>query len=170
MVEDIVNIINANISETISGKDKVLFGISQTAIVIDSKGETRFPAIIDNDGECHYTFLDDKFKFGCYHKLIGKTYNQVSGFGRNNRDVEIAEIMIICWGFRNKLRMSSEQVESNIIIPCLPKEGILFQSNFDQFSIFSSEFKGIDFNIRPNEFLLSVKYKVQYAFNRECRK
>ena len=64
--------------------------------------------------------------------------------------------------------MDALTFESQIIIPSLPKEALLLQSNFDQFSVFNGEFKKVVYNLIPEQFLFSVKYKVQYTFNREC--
>lgn len=175
MVDKIIEIINSNISKRSSDlcklKEPVLYGIASPILVrsINSaEDQVAYPAIIDNDGECKYVFADDDYSFGLYHRIINRNYSQTKGYGDVNQDVAVDEIVLICWGFRDQLNMDALSFESQIIVPALPKNAILIQSNFDQFNVFNGEFKNVIYNLVPELFLFSVKYKVQYVFNRKC--
>lgn len=173
MVNEIVQMIN----EAIVAKCPVdwelkVHGLASPVLVLsyDEDNETAFPSVIDHlTGECEYVFLDDDYQCGWYHRLLSKSYGKAKGFGDSDRDVEISDIMIVCWGFITKTGKSAEQFESAILIPSMPKAVQLISTNFDQFSVFSQEFKKIDYNLHPEEFLFSFRYRVQYPFSRECK-
>jgi hypothetical protein len=175
MIDNVIQAINSNISirseELCKCKDPVLYGIAAPVLIrsnYEEEDQVVYPAIIDNEGECKYVFADDDYSFGIYHRLVNRGYATTKGVGDTNLDVRIDEIILICWGFRNILRMSSENFEREIIIPSLPKEALLVQSNFDKFGVFNNEFKNVTYNLIPELFLFSVKYKVQYIFERRC--
>jgi hypothetical protein len=174
MIEDIINKINANIvsrsGELCNIGNPVLSGLAEPVIVKseDDDNDMSFPAIIDNEGECRYVFADDDYPFGVYHRLINRAYSVKKGYGDKDLDVRTDEIILACWGFRNLLKMDPVSFESQIIVPALPKEGLLVQSNFDKLNVFNNEFKNVDYYLIPELFLFSVKYKVQYTFDREC--
>ena len=176
MIEVVVNRINDNIKnrseDLYGGSDLKLHGLASPILVRSTDSEedhTAFPAIINNEGECTYVFADDDYSFGVYHRILNRNYAQTKkSYGDSDLDVAIDEVVLICWGFRDQLKMDALTFESQIIIPSLPKEALLLQSNFDQFSVFNGEFKKVVYNLIPEQFLFSVKYKVQYTFNREC--
>lgn len=176
MVENIINKINANIisrsDELCNAQEPLLYGLASPVLirsVNDEEDQIAYPAIIDDEGECKYVFADDDYPFGVYHRILSRNYSQTKkGFGDSNYDVAIDDLLLVCWGFRNLLQMDSISFERQIIIPSLPNEALLLQSNFDQFAVFNTEFKNIVYNLIPELFLFSVKYKVQYTFIREC--
>lgn len=175
MLSNIINSINNNINKRSSllcnNNRSLLFGLASTVLVRsdDEDDKAGYPALINNEGECRYVFADDDYSFGVYHRLINRSYNQdKKSFGNANSDTAIDEVNLICWGFRNQLKMDALSFENQVIIPSLPKEALLIQSVFDKFTVFNSEFKNIAYDLIPEQFLFSVKYKVQYNFNRKC--
>lgn len=176
MIDKVIEAINSNIGNRAEDLCKmnnpVLYGIASPVLIrSDYEGEDQvaYPAIIDNEGEGKYVFADDDYSFGVYHRIISRNYSQTKkGYGDSNYDIAIDDITLICWGFRNQLNMDALSFENQIIVPALPKEALIVQSNFDQFSVFNGEFKNVVYNLIPELFLFSVKYKVQYVFNREC--
>ncbi|MDR2003950.1 MAG: hypothetical protein LBQ74_13035 [Prevotella sp.] len=148
-----------------------MFGLSEPVIIraTDSEDDmTAYPAVIDNDGECQYVFADDNYPFGVYHRLLSSNYSQKKGSGRKDLDVRIDEVLLICWGFRNQVQMDSVTLENQIIVPSFPTEILIVQTIFDRYAVFNSEFKKIAYNLAPELFLFSVKYRMQYVFDREC--
>jgi len=175
MIEEVIDGINQNIlfraEELCKQGNPMLNGLAEPILIkseYENEDKSGYPAIIDNEGECKYVFADDNYSFGIYHRLVNRAYTVIKGYGDTNRDARIDEIILVCWGFRNQLEMNSVSFENQIIVPSLPKEAILVQSNFDQFSVYNNEFKNIIYNLIPELFLFSVKYKVQYIFDREC--
>lgn len=144
------------------------FGIAFPVLIKDEDGERSFPAIIDTEGECSYVFSDDSYSFGIYHRLLSKTYSQAKGFGDGNLDIENDEMAMIVWGFSNQLDMNALDFEREIITPSIPKKATLVSSDFDSYRIANGEFRNANYLNKPEEFIFSVKYKVQFKFDRIC--
>ena len=134
----------------------------------DDDTNSSIPAIIDMGGDCHYVVSDDDYSYGVYHRLLSKSYSKVKGFGDGDLDVEIDEIVMIVWGFSNQLDMNSLDFEREIIIPSIPKLAALVSSDFDSYRVANSEFRNVGYLNKPEEFIFSVKYKVQFKFDRIC--
>jgi len=145
-----------------------LFGIAFPVQIKDVETDSSFPAIIDMDGECSYVFSDDSYSFGVYHRLLSKSYSQVKGFGDGNIDVEIDDMAMVVWGFSNQLGMNALDFEREIIIPSIPKLAALVSSDFDSYRVSNGEFRNANYLNKPEEFIFSVKYKVQFKFDRIC--
>jgi hypothetical protein len=171
VLSDIIGSINEAIEHRASelGIAAKCYGLCDPIVSkpLGEEGQT-YPAEIDLTGEGDYPFIDDDNFFGCYHRLLGKTYSTVKGYGDSNQDVEVAEVVVIAWGRPVYFSKRAEDIERTIIIPAIPKAAKLVQSNFDAVSVFSSEFKGVPFYIPSSMFLFSVRYKIQYIFDREC--
>jgi len=172
---EVIEKINCNIAEQICclqvRKHSLrLFGLAQPILISDENSDENsvIPAVVDNGGECRYVFSDDDYSAGCYHRIIGKTYGKTKGYGDCDFDVEVYEIMLVCWGFREQLKMSAYDFEKNVIIPSMPNGVILVSSNFDTSSVIQGEFRRINYLNKPEEFIFSTRYKVQLKFNRKC--
>jgi hypothetical protein len=127
------------------------------------------PAIIDNNGECHYVFTDDSYGAGWYHRLVSRNYSKVKGWGDGDRDVQTDEIVLVCWGLSNILNMQAELLESKVVIPAIPAKADLVSSIFDAKSVLSGEFRNFNYLNKPEEFVFSVRYRLSTAFERKCR-
>lgn len=170
MISELVQMINDSIADHCPENWVIKAHGLASPILVLSQDETAFPSVIDHlTGECEPVFLDDDYACGWYHRLLSKAYGKAKGFGDSDRDVEIADLLLICWGFTKVTEKTAEQVESNIIIPAMPNAVQLIAANFDQFNVFSQEFKKVDYNLHPEEFLFSFRYRVQYPFSRDCR-
>jgi len=173
MIEDKIKIINSNIKNMLECKKLKLkkcaiYELAQTATYRDDEGSA-VPLIITNDGEGKYIFSDDKYIFGCYHKILNKNYSESKGFGDNKKTVEVAEMILIVWGFSDKINMNAEQFESKIIMPSMPDDVMLVASDFDRYRVISGEFKGFNYEPKPEEFVFSVRYRVTSKYLRKCR-
>lgn len=134
----------------------------------DDDEESHFPAIIERQtGECHYVFVDDDYDIGFYHRLLQKSYSTMKGFGNCDKDVEISDIIVVCWGFIKTTGKSADEIEQ-ILIKSMPREAKLISSNFDAYGVFNSEFKKVDYFLSAEQFLFSLRYRVQYPFLRGC--
>jgi len=173
MVNEIVKMINDAITAKCPNNwiPKV-YGLASPVLVLseDEDNESVFPSVIDHlTGECEYVFVDDDYTCGWYHRLLSKNYAKASGFGDGDRNVELADIIIVCWGRTKETQLTAEQFESTIIIPSIPVQALLVSTNFDQFNVFSQEFKKATYSLPPEMFLFSFRYRVQYPFDRKCR-
>jgi hypothetical protein len=69
-----INDINARIAGAVGclyGKTLPFrgFALAKPVQITDETTDMSMPAIIDNDGECHYVFTDDSYAIGWYHRL-----------------------------------------------------------------------------------------------------
>jgi hypothetical protein len=145
------------------------FGLVEP-IVRKEEDDKWFPVIIDNQGEDSYVFVDDDYPVGVYHRLLGKSYtvNQKAGFGDNVGMILTVELLLLCWGFRNKINATADAMET-MIFASLPNTIIPVQSDFNRNNVFSGEFKNIPFFLPEEVFLFSMKYKASFQVNkREC--
>jgi hypothetical protein len=147
------------------------FGLSSLIRVKESETEDYFiPVLIHNDGECYDVFSDDDYSLGWYHRIISKSYKDGKSWGNLKETNETDEIMLVVWGFSNQLNLSELEIESTIIIPSFPEFSSPVSSNFDANAVVRGEVQGISYECPPEEFIFSVKYKVQNTFNRKCLK
>jgi len=172
-IENIVTEINKTILLQLKCKlgedfNAQLHKIAFPCQIQDENTDRAIPAIIDTDGECKFVFSDDDYSFGLYHRLLSKTYSREKGFGDGDIDVELNEMSIIVWGFSNQLKMNAIDFEREIIIPSIPKKAALVSTDFDSYRVANSEFRNTTYLNKPEEFIFSVKYKVQFKFKRIC--
>lgn len=140
--------------------------IAEVAIVNQKGSQKSFPALFDVNGEGRYPFLDDKFDLGFYHRVNSNRFlPNYRNFGRDKDRYVESDMMLIVWGFSKVLQLSKYEVEE-IVRKAFPNEALLLQSIFDSLQIFNREFRGYKFNIRPEEFVFSIQYKVRYAENK----
>ncbi|RNC66475.1 hypothetical protein [Proteiniphilum sp. X52] len=140
--------------------------IAEVAIVNQKGSQKSFPALFDVNGEGKYPFLDDKFDLGFYHRVnVNRYLPNYRNFGRNKDRIVESDMMLVVWGFSKPLQLSKYQVEE-IVRKAFPDEALLLASSFDSLQIFNREFKGYKFNIRPEEFVFSIQYKVRYPEER----
>lgn len=137
--------------------------------IIQKDGEDVFyPAVISEDGEGVYVFVDDNYRFGIYHRLIGIDYTTQTGkgYGDGERIKPIADILLVCWGF---LDFTTANELERKLFNLSPKEVRFTISNFDRKHVFAGEFSGITFNLPPEIFLFSIRYKVQFSIDKNCK-
>ncbi|MBN2787420.1 MAG: hypothetical protein JXQ69_03755 [Paludibacteraceae bacterium] len=165
-----VSAINTLLSSGLCNITNQINGIAEPILVKEDEGddEKYIPAIIDNNGECIYPFVEDEYKLGLYHRLLGKTYTHTSngGFGDGKKTLCVSDLNMIIWGFKSST-LNQEDFEQYVYSKIAGSVSI--QSvNFDRNNIFASEFKGVKFFLPPEVFLISIKYKVQFEMKASC--
>jgi len=174
MITQIVTKINQLIAEKME-KHPCLsgfctFGLSETITRRYSEDEI-FPAVVNTDGESMDVFADDDFPLGIYHRLLSKQYaqtNKKERFGDDYVQLIIADLILVCWAFREKTGATADELET-LIYSSMPEHVSMTSSNFDRRSVFSGEFSGIPFNVPEDVMLFSMKYKYVYPVSsRDC--
>ena len=172
--DGIISTINANIGDLVkqkaSGKCKFrCYGFVSPIKIKTERGATQFmPALINKDGECHYVFSDDDFDLGVYHRFLSQSFAKGEVWGREREVIETSEIQLIVWGFSPKLKMLDLDVSEQLIIPAIPADVDLVSVSFDKQSVVNGEFRNIDYDFKPEEFIFSVKYKVISKYRKAC--
>jgi hypothetical protein len=174
MIKDIVN----KIDEAIKSKmqtfdclaDSRFFGVAEPVIRLVDEGEEWFPAVIDNEGEDRYVFVDDDYPLGIYHRIAGKAYIPASKstYGDTQALTVQANMKLVCWGLRNRVRTTADRIES-FIYASLPAIATPVSSSFDRSLVFGNEFRGVQFFLPEVAFLFSIDYYLRYTpARREC--
>ena len=167
MIENIVSDINASIAEKLSAYPVFIKGIAESITIKKEIGddEVNVPCIIDVNGECTDVFIDDDYRFGCYHRVVSKTYitETQKSYGDGLRVTEVYDMALVCWSF-NANPVNIERM----IYSCFPKDARPYSANFDKKKVFSEETSNVDFFLIPESSLLSIKYKVQVRQPKSC--
>jgi hypothetical protein len=171
MIAQAVEKINDSLRVAFGDNPVAIYGIADSILINDEKdnkeNEVYFPAIIDESGECVDVFVNDEYRIGIYHKIIGKNYNAdpKKAMGDNPRTVVVVDMAMICWGFLNTI--TAEQLEQFIYAKA-PNDMRFTNTDFDRKRVLSGEVIGVDFSFPPEAFLFSIKYKVQYIAKKAC--
>ena len=146
------------------------FGLAEPVLRSESEEEV-FPVIVDDKGECTAIAADDDFPAGIYHRLLSKTYSfapMKSQFGNEKVQQAEAELLLICWAFREATGTTADIIES-LIYASFDTTINAIQSNFDRRAVFGGEFSGIPFFLPEEVMLFSMKYRFKYpAQAKEC--
>jgi hypothetical protein len=140
------------------------FGIAEPVVRFAGESEEWFPAVIDSEGEDKYVFVDDDYPLGIYHRIIGKTYvpSQKSQYGDCQSLAIQADMKLVCWGLRNRVRATADRIES-FIYAAMPEEATPVRSLFDRSLVFGNEFRGVQFFLSELAFLFSIDYNLKYS-------
>lgn len=165
MIESYISQINAAITAGLGEFTAKINGIAQPVYIIDAD-EKMIPYLTVN-GEDSDVFIDDSYDFGLYHKqrTISFIEDLAKGYGNDKRILEVQELSLICWGFENQI--TAEQFK-DYFLKVSPSFVRFVSCSFDKKAIFNSEFKGVDFMVNEEMFLIQINYKVQYEVKKSC--
>lgn len=143
------------------------------------------PCVIDNEGEATYVGLDDVFEIQIYHRCFEEIYiNGKAQYGDANlNDKGKANMSLVIIGNREKLRTNANTL-NDIIIPLLTSKTVKIpnqsgsiivrasvvhsKTNFKSFEIFSRDFKGVEYFLKPETIFMEMVYTIESEFNRSC--
>lgn len=176
MIQDVIEHINTQL-------DFNSFGLTELV----RKGELVYPAVYSGGGDS----MDINFDFSehnCYHRLIG-----VIDISQDDDDTIGGDIMIqetypmrlVAYFPNNHLgtddSYSVHRVSSNLknLLPAnlntisdslglYSVEVVLGSVNLDSFSVWSSEFTGVQFRVPSTHRLISIDYQIILNGNKDC--
>lgn len=144
------------------------------------------PFVMDRNNEPQQVGLDDSFPCIVYHRLLGLNYTQVnntSQFGRGvNKQVQVADMLLVAYGRFAPLRITSEQFEA-LIAAGFPDEVAsallapykldrmlvtLQGSNMLSQQVYAGEYGGLPVYISAEDILFSVRYRIETDFRKNC--
>lgn len=141
---------------------------------------TKFPAIIDEFGECIDVNPNDTYPIQFYHRILGilPTDVQLDDFGNNgNQITEVDEMVLVIVGDRKKTLAYRENVASavwaqfprELTIPnlqsCLIEP---LEINNDRESVWYSEFENVEFALEPQQYMIALKYRITAIYSKNC--
>ena len=147
--------------------------------------EIRRPAIISNYGECIPVNPDDTYPLVIYHRNTSLLYedDETQSFGDPGQDIkETADMLLICIGDRKNLQVVQEDVVSAIWaniprnlttaqLQALQLEKVIIEPadiNVNPIDVWSQEITNVPYPLDPNNFMLSIKYRIITIYNKNC--
>ena len=159
MIENVVAKINTAVGQKLTDYNVFIHGIAEPITIRNDEDEDVItPAVIDEKGECHTVFIDDNYRFGCYHRVLSKVYTTdiKKGYGDTPKVAESYNMLLVCWAFNaNALKLE------RAIYAAMSNEITVVSVDFDKKRVFSNEISGVKFFVVPENSLFAIKYKVQ---------
>lgn len=182
LINDIMKRSSALSNELFAGA--MFYGLAQIETETDDDGDRRFPITFNESGMPISVGIDDRPPLLLYHRHIGSAFESVrSDYGdTNDRIKESAEMIMVVYGNRSRLRMSAESLSSliNLATPTNIDQTLLSGIKIDAMNVvlnrietdaqnvFNDEFAGVDFTISANEIMFKVNYSIATQFRRDC--
>ncbi len=180
-LDDIVKQINIGIRSKLTAFPTAFFvGVAYTIPKKEGKVYQFLPAIINTDGNAKWVTFDDIKELTIYHKINASTYtqlkNQSYGDGYDSFQHNY-EIDLVVMADRKKVNVSPDVLEvaiaSNIIstlnIANVDYISIVTMSaNHNSKTLFSQEFQGVDYYLKPEHIFFSIRYRVEIRYQKGC--
>jgi hypothetical protein len=152
-----------------------------------SKGERLevLPSVVDHAGEARYLGPDDDFDLMTYHRVngIAVTKGTGKGFGDDRAaDVDVARLSLVVFGRREQLQQSNDEL-AVLIRAAFPetadrplRELLKFYACninindiiLNDLQVFAEEYRGIEYFLKPDQFLFKINYTIESAFLKKC--
>jgi hypothetical protein len=149
----------------------------------DNTAQKRYPSIVTHDGEVKEIMPDDRFHLLLYHRLesISNSVDPTKGYGGSAANLEVANMSVMVFGFRDKLRREAYWLEAalkdgmpdtlttkdnhhKLIQEARLKPG---NSSFDKMALLGREFSEVELNF-PNILVFEMKYRIESTWKKGC--
>ena len=189
-IKTIVDLINKKLDDGFLSKkrfvNKSVIGIAQSMALKNDNGIQLLPCFIDENGESKYVGPEDDYDFSSYHKVnfIGVAKALVNkGFGDGKGyDANVVRMSFVVFGRRDKLQMTNDELALYIqvffaeaaeaeMLKALQLKACNININdiiLNDMQVFNEEFQGVEFFLKPEQFLLKVNYTIESAFEKKC--
>lgn len=149
------------------------------------EGESKRPAIVEDDGECTDMVITDTKPFQLYHLLDNLVYSDPEDetFGDLGTVLqEKASMQIVFLGDRGILKVFAEDIAATINL-FLPRKlthaqlqtlGLqsciitLGEVNTDNEEVFSSQYPGAEYGFKPNTISGIISYDITTTYKKDC--
>lgn len=180
-LDEIITQINAGIKSKLTAFPTALY-VGVTYPIPKKEGKTYqfFPAIINLKGDAKLITFDDIKELIIYHKISSSAYSQLKnqsygdGYDSFQHNYEIDLIVI---ADRKKVNVSPDVLEAAIasnIISTLKINNVDFiniatvSANHNSKTLFSQEFQGVDYYLKPEHIFFSIRYRVEIRYQKGC--
>ena len=159
-------------------------GIAYDGTEMDSTGTRVFPVVYDLTGNGTKINPDDTYPIQIYHKILNKTYQvKPSSVGSKANVVsEKTDVKMIVAGWTSRLQLTQEDLEALItsnfpdqISPSLytplrlQNLVVTLQSSvLDRAQVYAGEYRGIPYQVRPEQILFSIRYQIESTYKKGC--
>lgn len=189
-LKNIVQVIDAALEagllSDVKFADKKTVGIAQSMVRPGDKTLELLPCYVNNEGEGNYVGPDDDYNYIGYHRVNSLTatkanVNRGYGDGRGY-DAHIIRMSYVVFGRRDILQMTNDelalQVQMNfpealehIVLEQLQLKACNINVTdiiLNDLQVFQDEFQGIQYFLKPEQFLFKVNYTIESAFLKKC--
>lgn len=156
---------------------------TQAVVAGDGANEVILPLSYSN-GEFAKLVFDDRYPISIYHRTLSNQYSfdNNNGYGRDKKKQLCNSTMLMCvMAFRDQIKISKEHLEAivvsnfplgntpNVLIAPLQYCSIsVIDSSLDSLQVYTSEFKGLEVKLPPENILFSIRYKIESAYFTGC--
>jgi hypothetical protein len=159
-------------------------GIAYDGTENDTTGVKVFPIIYGLSGDGSKVSPDDTYPVQIYHKILNKTYQtRPSSVGdKANVVTEKTDVKMVVAGWTNRLGLTQEDLES-LIISVFPDQiaaslytplklqnlvVTLLSSTLDKAQVYREEYKGIAYQVKPEQILFAIRYQIESTYKKGC--
>ena len=184
----IIDIINAQLRTNVLCDARFangsIRGVAYDGTEVDSTGTRVFPVLYDLSGDGVKVTPDDNYPIQIYHKVLNKTYQiKPSSVGsRSNVVSEKTDVKMVVAGWTNRLSLTQEDLEALItsnfpdqIAPALytplrlQNLVVTLQSSvLDRAQVYAGEYRGVPYQVRPEQILFSIRYQIESTYKKGC--
>lgn len=178
---DIVSSINEALKVKLTAYPKSFYGGLAYPIVRKKEGsEEVLPAIISDSGEGKVLSFDDINELAVYHKLVSSSYTQNKGQSYGDGYTSFNhnyEIDIVVMADRRRVEVAPDVLEMAIASNIPDSSNIQWvnyisiypvSANHNSRSLFSQEFQGVKYYLKPEHILFSIRYRVELKYVKGC--
>jgi hypothetical protein len=166
-------------------------GIAYDAMQSDSSGTRIYPVVLpviaghtDISGNTVRVSPDDTYPIQIYHKILNKSYQvKPSSVGsRSNVVSEKTDVKMVVAGWTNRLCLTQEdlealitsdfpdQIDPSLYVPLkLQNLVVTLQSSvLDRAQVYAGEYKGIPYQVKPEQILFAIRYQIESTYKKGC--
>jgi hypothetical protein len=180
-LDNIVSAINDKVKESLSAFPTASYcGIVYQLPKKEGDKFQYIPALIDLHGDAKWLTFDDLREMNIYHRIVSSTYSQIkSGSYGDGYDYfqQSYDMDMVIMASRKKVHVHPDALEMAIASNMPTKHKIegfesvnitTVSSNYNARSVFQQEFQNIDYFLKPEHILLSIRYRIELRYRKGC--
>jgi hypothetical protein len=191
-LKKIVTLINDGLNEGFLNQklfvNNKIIGIAQLLPRRENDKLELLPCYVSNNGDAQYVGPDADYDYLAYHRCLGITVakaNVNTGYGdAKGYDANSTRMSYVVFCCKNKIEKSNDEIALFIqanFIEALEKENLqdlqlkacnikITDIVLNDLQVFNEEFQGVEYFLKPEQFLLKVNYTIESAFDKKCFK
>lgn len=167
-------------------QNQLISSIAQSVARHEGSNVEILPCLVDPNGEARYLGPDDDFDYMAYHKVNSfiatkSTFNK--GYGDSKGlIVNQTKMSYVVFGNRSALIMSNDELAVHLQThwPDKVSKTILTEWKLsyidinindiilNDLQVFNEEYQGVEFFLKPEQYLFKVNYTIESAFDKKC--
>jgi len=178
---NIVHTINTALKDKLTAFPTAYFG--GIAYPVAKKKDDKYeflPGIVANSGEVKWLTFDDINELTIYHRITNSSYtqNKVQSYGDGYTSfTQNYDLDLVVMADRRKVQVEPDVLEAAIASNMPDKDkvdGVSYvnilsvSANHNSRSLFSQEFQGVSYYLKPEHIFFSIRYRVELQYTKGC--